>query len=57
MARDIESRVDRWESQFYQSIPKGLKVGRTEKEKRKERTYSVNRFAEDKSTIKEKKMG
>jgi len=39
MARDIESGVDRWESQFYQRIPKGLKVGRTEKGKRKkERT-------------------
>jgi len=33
VARDIESGVDRWESQFYQPIPKGLKVGRIEKGK------------------------
>jgi len=57
MARDIESWVDQWGSQFYQPVPKGLKVGRTEKKKEKERTCSINRFAEVKARQAKEKTG
>ena len=40
MARDIESGVDQWESQFYRLIPKGLKVGRTEKGKERKKVLN-----------------
>jgi len=40
MDQGIESGVDWWESQFYQPIPKDLKVGRTKKRGKREKEHT-----------------